>query len=161
MDQIDVNKLPFRNNVANVIFRGDKFLIVQKVGWPDEFWKFPQGGIGPDEKPEEASARELKEELGSSNFRIVGKSRYTNQYDFSEESLRLSKYQWRGQIQQFFIVEFLGNDEELSVDHTEVRNFEWVDAQTVLKRTDHDDKNFTNYKNTLEKIFKEYKFIKI
>lgn len=49
MDKLKVANLPYRNNVSCIVFRGDKFLVVQLNDWPENWWKFPQGGIEQDE----------------------------------------------------------------------------------------------------------------
>ena len=56
----------FRNNVGMIITNGQgKLLWARRIG-NAHAWQFPQGGIGPDESPEAAMYRELKEELGVS-----------------------------------------------------------------------------------------------
>lgn len=62
MTNINVNKLPYRDNISCIVFKDDMFLLVQLNDWPKDFWKFPQGGIEQGETEEEAVIRELIEE---------------------------------------------------------------------------------------------------
>lgn len=153
----DISKLPYRSNVACVIFKKDKFLIVHHPYWPSNFWKFPQGGVDGNEIKEIAAKRELQEELGTDKFKVIDKSKFTNQYDWSDDSLEKAGYRWRGQIQTFYLVEFLGNDQDIVVNQEEIDNFRWVDKEELFTLIDHDDKNFTNYKDTIAKILNEFK----
>ena len=50
----DVSRLPYRNNVSCILFREDKYLLVQLNEWPEHWWKFPQGGIRKGESEKEA-----------------------------------------------------------------------------------------------------------
>lgn len=153
---MDISFLPYRNNVSCVVFRGEMYLLVQKVGWPKNFWKFPQGGIEEDESNEEAVKRELAEELGTNKYKIAGVSRYLNKYDWSEDSVKLAGFRWRGQIQKFYLVEYLGSDEDIKLDKKEHQNYKWVNIEELLKSIDHDHKDFTNYKDSIEKVLKEF-----
>ena len=75
---------------AAVIWQGDKFLICQR---PREkycglLWKFPDGKIEPGETPEQALARECREELALEieNERIIG----SVMHEYPEKTIRLT-----------------------------------------------------------------------
>lgn len=159
MNLINVSKLPYRNNISCVIFKEKSFLLVQRVGWPNNWWKFPQGGIDKGESEENAARRELLEELCSEKFKIVAKSTYTNQYDWTDDSVKLASYRWRGQIQKFFLVEFFGTDKDIKINKNEIQQYKWVGLKDILVSIDQDNKNFSNYKNTIEKILREFKML--
>lgn len=159
MSSLDISKLPYRDSVSCVIFKGNKFLLVQLIGWPDNWWKFPQGGIKEGESEKEAVRRELLEELGSENFKIIAKSSHTNKYDWSDFALKLAGYRWRGQIQKFFLVEYLGTNKEIKINKKEVQQYKWAGLNDLFASIDHKDKIFTNYKNTIEKVLKEFNLI--
>jgi 8-oxo-dGTP pyrophosphatase MutT (NUDIX family) len=42
--------LPYRDNVACIVFKGDEFLLVQLHLWEPNWWKFPQGGINEEKR---------------------------------------------------------------------------------------------------------------
>ena len=109
---------------------------------------------------EEAGSRELQEELGTNKFEIKGKSVNTNQYDWNNESVKLAGYRWRGQIQNYLLVEFLGDNNDIKINPEETQQYKWVTLEELWPSIDHDDKNFTNYKNTIEKVLQEFEIIK-
>jgi 8-oxo-dGTP pyrophosphatase MutT (NUDIX family) len=78
-----------RVNAVAVIRRGGKFLVLRRSMWSKFYqrqWQFPEGGVEFGESPEQALARELKEETGlklkkakllgvrSNNMEYFGKS---------------------------------------------------------------------------------------
>lgn len=160
MNQLDINKLPYRNNICCILFKENKFLLVQNCDWPKNWWKFPQGGINDGETLGVAALRELQEELGNNKFKIINKSEHTNQYDWNDESLKLAGYKWQGQIQSYLLVEFLGEDLDLKLNPEETKQYKWVTLDNLWENIDHQDKNFTNYKNTIEKVLREFNMLR-
>jgi mutator protein MutT len=57
---------PVLDVVAALIREGDRLLIAQRLPGKDQalLWEFPGGKLEPGERPEEALAREIDEELG-------------------------------------------------------------------------------------------------
>lgn len=159
MISININNLPYRNNVCCIVYQGEDFLLLQNKGWSRNWWKFPQGGANSGETLEQTAMRELEEETGSKDFKIIGKSKYSNIYDWNDESVRLADYRWRGQDQQYLLMEFLGNQNDIHLDVNESQSYKWVTLENLWSNIDHDDKNFRNYKNTIEKVLAEFKFI--
>ena len=156
MGKINISQLPYRKNISCIVYKDDRYLLVQQVGWPKDFWKFPQGGIEGKENDQETIKRELNEELGMVKYRIVGVSKQLNKYDWPEDSVKLAGFRWQGQIQKFYLIEYLGDDNEIKLDKKEHQNYKWVDKAELIKSIDHDHKNFTNYKNSIEKVLIEY-----
>lgn len=156
MTREKIKKLPYRNNVSCIVFRQKRFLLVQLAGWPDNWWKFPQGGMEENESEESAARRELFEELGSENFRIVAKSSHIHQYDWPEDSIKKAGYRWRGQSLRFLLVEHLGTDEEIQINRDEVQQYKWTELKDLFKNIDHDNPLFVNYKNVIEKVLLEF-----
>lgn len=152
----DVSHLPYRNNVSCVLFREDKYLLVQLNDWPEHWWKFPQGRIHKGESEKEAIHRELQEELGISKINIIKKSFRTNKYDWSPDSVKLAGYRWRGQIQKFYLVEYLGNDDEIVINKDELNQYRWVEFKNLFEHIDHNHQNFSNYKRMIEKVLIEF-----
>lgn len=153
---MDISRLPYRKNVSCIVFKENKFLVVQLNDWLENWWKFPQGGIEKDETEEEAAKRELFEELGTNKFKFHGKSKYTNQYDWPDLTIEETGFRWRGQFQKFFLVEFLGDDSDINIDPEEVRKYKWVGRHELFDHIYHDDKIFANYKNVVGKILREF-----
>lgn len=159
MNSSDISNLPYRNNVCCVVYKEGEFLLLQGKGWPKNWWKFPQGGINAKETVEQAAVRELKEETGSDNFKIIGLSKNSNIYDWNDESVRLAGYRWRGQDQKYLVVEYFGEKNNISLDVDETQSYKWVTLENLWFNIDINNKNFTNYKNTIEKVLKEFNLI--
>lgn len=157
MDQLIIKDLPYRDNVSCVVYKDNKFLLLQGKGWPLNWWKFPQGGINNKETIDEAAIRELKEEVGSCNFKIIGLSKYNNIYDWNDESIKLASYRWRGQNQHFLLIEYLGKENNICLNSLELQDYKWVTQENLWLNIDHDDKNFANYKSTIKKVLAEFK----
>ena len=157
MDLKNIDNLPYRNNVSLVIFQNNNFLIIQKVGWPDNWWKFPQGGVEDGETEEMAVHREFLEELGNENFKVIAKSSFINKYDWSTDSIKKAGYKWRGQTQRFFLLEYLGNDKEIVIDKNEILQYKWVDLKDLFNEIDNNSKDFVNYKDSVKKALLEFK----
>jgi MoaA/NifB/PqqE/SkfB family radical SAM enzyme/ADP-ribose pyrophosphatase YjhB (NUDIX family) len=143
-------KLPYRNNVGAIVFKGDKYLLVQRTNWPGSFWKFPQGGVNEGENKEKAVMRELNEELGTNKFKIIKHFSSSHKYNWDRESINLANFRWRGQRQFFFLVEFIGGD--INLNSKELKNYCWVTKKELLKKINHDHPIFTGYKKFIKKL---------
>lgn len=144
--------LPYRDNVAALISKDNKYLLIQMIDWTDNLWKMPQGGVHEGETKKQALMRELKEELGSEEFRIVKQFPTKHQYDWDWNSVKLAGFKWRGQKQSFFFVEFLGN--KIEIDKNELKDYCWVSKEEMLKKVDiKGHQLFKGYKKLVEKLF--------
>lgn len=82
----------------------------------ENMWQMPQGGIDEGESPRTAALRELDEEIGTSEARIIAESRQWLQYDLPPEALGTAlKGKYRGQRQKWFAMRFLGRDEDIDI----------------------------------------------
>jgi len=152
-----IYKLPYRKNVSCILFKGNNYLLVQLADWKKNWWKFPQGGVEEGEKIEETIERELDEELGISEFKIIAKSKNTNLYDWPDDIIIKTGFKWRGQDQVFYIVEYLGDKSSVKIlDPKEVRKYQWVTKNELFKVIDHEDKIFSGYKKIIENVFEEF-----
>jgi putative (di)nucleoside polyphosphate hydrolase len=93
-------------------------------------WQMPQGGIDPGESPVEAALRELEEEIGTANARVVAETRDWLSYDLPAEIVpNIWGGKYRGQTQKWFVLEYLGEDAEIAptrVKHPEFDAWRWV-----------------------------------
>ena len=120
----------YRENVAAIIINKDKKILMCEHVWIDNAWQLPQGGKEENETAEKAVLRELEEELGSKSFKIISKMEEPLKYKFPY--YLKEKYQFDGQIQNFFLVYFHGDDSEIRFDNQEkpeFKAFEWVDVE--------------------------------
>ena len=62
----------YRKCVGIMIINNDKKILVgRRLDHPSGFWQMPQGGIDDSENPEEAVWREMDEEIGTNNAKLI------------------------------------------------------------------------------------------
>ncbi len=128
---IDRSNIPYRQSTsALIIDKNGKILIVQKVGWKENEWDFPGGGVDSEETPVKAILRELNEELGNDKFKIMAKSEIIDKYEWPDEVIlkrRMEKNQnFRGQERSQFMVKFNGEESDINVQRGEIQNHKWI-----------------------------------
>lgn len=112
-----------------VVFRrdGERILYLLLQNSSKKFWDFPKGNIDGKETEDEAARRELKEEAGITDIKIME--------GFREEMKYF--YRWDGDLIDKKVVMFLGEvdspDVKISWEHAA---FEWLlfeDAKKLLR----------------------------
>jgi putative (di)nucleoside polyphosphate hydrolase len=126
----------YRPGVGIVLFnREGRVLLAERLDHTGA-WQLPQGGIDPGEAPEVAVFREMAEEIGTDNARILGMLDEWLYYDFPPHvAKRAWDGQWRGQRQKWIALEFMGADSEIRLDahsHPEFGRWKWVAAADVV-----------------------------
>ena len=95
-------------------------------------WQFPQGGIERGEEPLDTILRELTEETGISrnDLRLIDKYPQPLVYELPV-NMRSDKT-GRGQVQHWFLFEYLGRDEAIDLSASrEFRAWKWVSFTIV------------------------------
>ena len=108
---------PFRRGVGIVLLNPDGLVFVgQRLDMPGA-WQMPQGGIDGGETPAQAAVRELFEETGVREARLLAETRDWLSYDLprSLSTGRLWKGRFRGQTQKWFAFRFTGRDEDIDL----------------------------------------------
>lgn len=103
--------------VGVAIIRGHKILLVQSE---DGLWTLPDGKVEPKETPRVCAARELREELTTTNFhlgRVVGRFPFT-----TPRSQR---------VKQFHL--FMGTVTGQPKPAAEIIGFQWVECPEQLE----------------------------
>ena len=107
----------FRPNVGIILTnsRGE-LLWARRVGGQDA-WQFPQGGIKQNESAEQALYRELEEEVGlrPADVEILGVTRGWLRYRLPSRFVRQQQPVCIGQKQKWFLLRFLGTDEQINL----------------------------------------------
>lgn len=96
-------------------------------------WQFPQGGMNTDETPREAMFRELREETGlmPQHVRVLAETPGWLKYRLPDRFIqRCQRPTCIGQKQVWFLLEMLGDEAHVCLDHTDSPEFDswrWVD----------------------------------
>lgn len=122
----------FRPNVGIVISNdlGNVFW-ARRVGG-DNAWQFPQGGVHPNETPEDALYRELYEEVGltPASVRILGVTSSWLHYRLPKRLRRSnSSSRFRGQKQKWYLLKLVGDENDISMNCSDKPEFDawrWV-----------------------------------
>ena len=62
----------YRRCVGMMILNHQKKVLVgRRLDHPSGYWQMPQGGIDKNENPEEAVWREMMEEIGTNNAKVI------------------------------------------------------------------------------------------
>jgi putative (di)nucleoside polyphosphate hydrolase len=128
----------FRANVGIVLIRDDRQVFLgERVG--GRGWQFPQGGIRPDETPEAALYRELKEEIGLEpvDVEIVAQTGRWLRYRLPRQYVRKnSDPLCVGQKQRWFLLRLRTSEERVRFDSTAEPEFDrwrWVDYWSPVR----------------------------
>lgn len=127
--------LPYRPGVGIILLNSHKQVFVAKrIDTRAEAWQMPQGGIDEGEDPRTAALRELQEETGVQNARIIAESKDWYYYDLPPELVATiwgGKY--RGQKQKWFVIELLGTDADINIatEHPEFLEWKWEEFSRV------------------------------
>ena len=128
--------LPYRPCAGIMLFnKQGRVLVGQRLDSYQNSWQLPQGGIDEGEDPKVAALRELKEEIGTCNAKIIGEIKNWLDYDLPPELLgKIWKGRFRGQTQKWFAMRFLGNDTEINtttVANPEFSAWKWTDIKEI------------------------------
>ena len=86
----------------------------------------PQGGVNKNESLVKAMKRELFEETGIKNIKIEKELDYWLTYNLPKNLIGIIwKGKFKGQKQKWFIVRFLGEDNEINLKAGKPEFFEW------------------------------------
>ena len=131
----DLSNLPLRSGVGIVVLNKDNKVFVDKrIDNPKNFWQMPQGGVDEGEDFLKAAYRELEEETSIKNVELVKELDGTITYELPDRLLGLIwKGKYRGQKQKWFLMRFVGLDNEINIKtkHPEFLEWKWVELDKI------------------------------
>ena len=129
------NKLPLRLGVGIIILnKENKVFVGKRRDNPTNKWQMPQGGVDRGENLINAMKRELKEETSIRSIEILKELEGWTEYELPDYLLgKIWRGKYRGQKQKWFIVRFLGGDEEINLKttHPEFIEWQWLDIENL------------------------------
>tara|TARA_Y100000590_G_scaffold464253_1_gene633245 strand:- start:730 stop:1203 length:474 start_codon:yes stop_codon:yes gene_type:complete len=129
------DELPLRIGVGIVLLNHqNKIFVGKRIDNPANFWQMPQGGVDKNENFLEAAKRELEEETSIKSVKLVKELDDWLEYNLPENLLgKIWQGKYRGQKQKWFIMKFLGTDEEININtkKPEFLSWKWVDTLTL------------------------------
>ena len=129
----------YRPNVAMIIVSSDypekKEIFLAQRNDLSDVWQFPQGGIDEGEEVKEALFRELEEEIGTDEVKIIAEYPEWISYDFPPKIAKNMK-PWIGQKQRYFLVKLKKSAKiNIQTAHPEFNDYKFVKVDEVLKQS--------------------------
>jgi len=128
-------KLPFRIGVGVILLnQKNKVFVGKRIDNPKKFWQMPQGGVNKNEDYLQAAKRELEEETNIKSVKLIKKLDSWLKYDLPKNLLgKIWKGKYGGQKQKWFIMKFLGNDNEINIrtDNPEFLEWKWIEGSKL------------------------------
>ncbi len=100
----------------------NELLVIQRLGLPD----LPKGKVDPGESPKEAAIREVTEECGINDLKIIGKAESSYHIYFLNEKRVLKKTHW-------FHMKYSGNEKLIPQKKEAITDAEWCKKKKLLK----------------------------
>ncbi len=129
------NELPLRLGVGIIVLnKENKVFVGKRRDNPTNKWQMPQGGVDHGENLVNAMKRELKEETSIRSIEILKELEGWTEYELPDYLLgKIWRGKYRGQKQKWFIVKFLGKDEEINLKttHPEFIEWQWLDIENL------------------------------
>ena len=127
--------LPYRVGVGIIVLnKENKIFVAKRIDNPKGFWQMPQGGVDEGEDYLSAAYRELEEETSIKNVKLIKELEGTITYELPDRLLGLIwKGKYRGQKQKWFLMRFIGMDNEINIKtkHPEFLEWKWVDLDKI------------------------------
>ena len=133
----NIKELPLRLGVGIALLNHEnKVFVGKRIDNPKNYWQMPQGGIDKNESFVEAAKRELEEETGVKTIKILKEFDGWLIYDLPKNLIdKIWKGRYRGQKQKWFIIKFLGKNNEINIrtKNPEFIDWKWIDPSDLPK----------------------------
>ena len=128
-------KLPLRTGVGIVVLNNEnKVFVAKRIDNPKNFWQMPQGGVDEGESFLEAAYRELEEETGIKEVKLIKEIDEILSYELPSHLLGIIwKGKYKGQKQKWFVMKYLGNDRDINIktNSPEFLEWKWIDLNKI------------------------------
>ena len=129
--------LPLRDGVGIVVLnKENKVFVARRIDNPKNFWQMPQGGVDKGENYFNAALRELEEETGIKEVKLIREIDGTMTYELPEHLLGIIwKGKYKGQKQKWFLMRYLGSDDDINIKTTnpEFLEWKWIDLNMITE----------------------------
>tara|TARA_B100000676_G_scaffold294368_1_gene332246 strand:+ start:300 stop:776 length:477 start_codon:yes stop_codon:yes gene_type:complete len=129
--------LPLRKGVGVVLLNSEnKVFVAKRIDNPKNFWQMPQGGVDKNEDFLSAALRELKEETSISNVKLIKELDGMTTYELPDSLLGVIwKGKYKGQKQKWFLMRFMGNEDEINLKtkYPEFLEWRWIEIDEITK----------------------------
>ena len=127
--------LPLRIGVGIVVINNDnKILVAKRIDNQQNFCQMPQGGVDIGEDYLTAAYRELEEETSIKNVKLIKELDGLITYELPKNLIGIIwKGKYRGQRQKWFLMKFLGSDNEINIKtkNPEFCEWQWIDLEKI------------------------------
>ena len=150
--------LPLRSGVGIIVLNdNDQVFVAKRIDNPKNFWQMPQGGIDKNENYYEAALRELKEETSITSVKLIKEIDKKYTYILPDNLIGIIwKGKFKGQIQKWFILRFVGDESEININtkKPEFLDWKWIDFEDLPKiAVDFKLNVYKSIREELSKIF--------
>ena len=127
--------LPLRSGVGIIVLNEkNKVFVAKRIDNQKDFWQMPQGGVNDGEDFLTAAYRELEEETSIKNVKLIKEIEGTLTYELPDNLLGIIwKGKYKGQKQKWFLMRFLGTDNEINIKtkKPEFLDWKWIDINKI------------------------------
>ena len=131
----DSRRLPLRIGVGIILLNHENRVFVGKrIDNPKNLWQMPQGGTNQNENSLQAAKRELEEETGIKSVELVKELSGWFEYYLPENLIgKVLEGKYRGQKQKWFIMRFLGKNDEINIKtkNPEFLDWKWINPSDL------------------------------
>ena len=127
--------LPLRSGVGIIVVNKDnKVFVAKRIDNPKDYWQMPQGGVDQGEDFLTAAFRELEEETSIKNVKLIKEIDEMISYELPKNLLGIIwKGKFRGQKQKWFLMRYLGKDEDINIKtkKPEFLDWKWIELDEI------------------------------
>jgi len=127
--------LPLRIGVGIILLnKENKVFVGKRIDNPNNYWQMPQGGVDKNEDLYEAALRELEEETSIKSVQLIKKINDWQVYELPDYLIgKIWKGKYRGQKQKWFVMRFVGIDDEIKINtkNAEFLEWKWIESSKL------------------------------